>query len=180
MKRDVLLVLPGQAGGALQMACRALIAAQQAAHEPSTLPRPLSLSQMCHLLAQLGQKAASTANASRAEANTAPAVWVNGWRGSAANISGLVFTPETGKILPVLVHYIAAPGKTLLLPAYRGRGASHGVTVARWRAGTLRCGQVSSTVALWCLQPVLAAQGWINQRCCLQADRAWNRYVQAK
>lgn len=109
MKRDVLLVLPSQAGGALQMACRALIAAQQAAHEPSTLLRPLSLSQMCHLLAQLGQKAASTANASRAEANAAPAAWVNGWRGSAANISGLVFTPEMGKILPVLVHHVAAP-----------------------------------------------------------------------
>ena len=77
MKRDILVVLPSQPCGALQMVCRAWIAACQAAHKPNALLRPLSLSQMCRLLPQLVWKPAGAANASRVEAKSAPAARVN-------------------------------------------------------------------------------------------------------
>lgn len=78
MKRDILVVLPSQPAGALQMVCRAAIAACQAAPKPNDLLRPLSLSPMCRLLSQLVQKPAGTADTSAAEANAAPAARVNG------------------------------------------------------------------------------------------------------
>lgn len=51
MKQDILLVLPSQPSGALEMVLRALII-PKAAPKPIGLLRPLSLSWVCHLLPQ--------------------------------------------------------------------------------------------------------------------------------